>query len=61
MLEHEIRRRVRNQIIEAIAEDLNGGERLMKEVWEGLSNSTEEVIAKDEIRRIRELIVENAC
>lgn len=61
MREHEIRKAVRQQLICAIEDDMNDGERLMKEVWEELANNDEFDIAKDELRKIIERIKELAC
>jgi hypothetical protein len=52
----EIEEMVRKQVGNAIRDDLDGGEMLMKEVWERLKNYEEEQIAHAEMRRILALL-----
>lgn len=49
-------RRVASAILFALEDDLNGGELLMKEVWEACETDEEIEIAKQEIARIIEAI-----
>lgn len=48
----EIINKVRRQIALALQDDLDGGELIMKEVWEDLDNKDDRKIAKDELRKI---------
>lgn len=52
----EIRKLVQAAIIYAIEDDLHGGESLMKEVWEAMDNGSENTVAEDEMRAIRDAI-----
>jgi len=52
----QINKLVRNQIIYHIQEDLNGGEGLMKEVWEALETDADFGAAHTEMKRIIEAI-----
>jgi hypothetical protein len=47
-----IRGAVRDQVINAIQADLDGGESLMKEVWELCEDDNEQKVAERECRRI---------
>lgn len=58
--EARIRKAVRQQIIEAINNDLDGGETLMKEVWEECGDVDEQRVAKDEMREVIKLIESRA-
>lgn len=42
----------RSQIINAIKDDLEGGESLMKEVWEQVDDESDDRIVKSEMRAI---------
>lgn len=48
----EIGRLVRRQVIDRLKEDLDGGEDIMKEVWEEMASDEEERRAKQELRAI---------
>jgi hypothetical protein len=54
--EARIRKAVRNQIIELLRHDLDGGELLMKEVWEQCGDVDEQKVAGDEIRAVIDLL-----
>ena len=56
--EARIRKAVRQQIIEALREDLKGGETIMKEAWEECGDTDELHVAKDELGQIIAMIVE---
>jgi hypothetical protein len=52
----EIQRLTRQRVGEELEGDLNGGESIMKEVWEQCDSRAEVAIAKDELRRILTLL-----
>lgn len=54
--EEEIRRIVRAQVVDALTQDLEGDERVMKEAWEECTSKKDLKIAEDELRRIVALI-----
>lgn len=54
--ESEIRKAVHHQIAGALQDDLDGGESIMKEVWEDCADEDEDAIAKDELAKIIKLV-----
>lgn len=53
--EQELREIVRRQIADALQDDLDGGERIMKEAWEQINHDDfgdEDAIMMDELRSI---------
>ncbi len=52
MKDSEVRRRVREQVASALQQDLEGGEAIMKEVWEEIEGDEQEDLANAELRSI---------
>lgn len=54
--ESQIRQAVREQIAGALQDDLDGGESIMKEVWEDCADDDEDAAAKDELAKIIRIV-----
>jgi hypothetical protein len=53
---NEIKKLVRKQISDAIQDDIDGDETIMKEVWEVLDDDDEYAVAHAEMSRIIEML-----